>query len=105
MSCPACTKFYSKYKHNSGGECDCPRCQGLCTCAAEAEKEKAKTTLKVCLTERIVEKLDEFAPGHEVFDELYEHLEVEMTADEKSDVAVKAMRAACRTVLGQKTEE
>jgi predicted methyltransferase len=28
--CEKCKEFFSKYRCNSPGECDCPRCQGLC---------------------------------------------------------------------------
>lgn len=34
MKCPACTKFWERYKCGAAltGECDCPKCQGFCTC-------------------------------------------------------------------------
>ena len=28
--CEKCKAFFSNYKCNSPGECDCPRCQGMC---------------------------------------------------------------------------
>ena len=34
MACPACKKFFAKYRcsKKSHGECDCPKCQGYCRC-------------------------------------------------------------------------
>ncbi len=31
--CNNCEKFFTKFTHNSIGECDCPPCQGMCNCA------------------------------------------------------------------------
>ena len=30
--CRFCKKFFSRFRCNAPGECDCPKCQGLCTC-------------------------------------------------------------------------
>jgi hypothetical protein len=34
VACKHCQKFFESYSHNPIGECDCPRCQGMCTCEA-----------------------------------------------------------------------
>ena len=36
MSCKHCKKYFSKYSCGMAvyGECDCPRCQGYCSCEA-----------------------------------------------------------------------
>lgn len=30
--CPHCREFFARYRCNSPDECDCPKCQGMCTC-------------------------------------------------------------------------
>ena len=36
--CKHCTKFFSEYRCNaSHGECDCPKCQGFCTCSQQPQ--------------------------------------------------------------------
>jgi hypothetical protein len=31
-TCALCARFSAKYRCNAPDECDCPKCQGLCTC-------------------------------------------------------------------------
>jgi hypothetical protein len=37
--CPQCDAFFARYQCSAGsyGECDCPRCQGYCTCHKPAK--------------------------------------------------------------------
>ena len=37
-SCEACTDFFNRFKHSPDGECSCPPCTGLCTCATSEEE-------------------------------------------------------------------
>jgi len=30
--CKECKEFFARFRHNPAGECDCPKCQGLCEC-------------------------------------------------------------------------
>lgn len=30
--CSKCRRFFARYRCNAPGECDCPRCQGMCSC-------------------------------------------------------------------------
>lgn len=30
--CDRCRRFFARYRCNAPGECDCPRCQGMCGC-------------------------------------------------------------------------
>jgi hypothetical protein len=30
--CKLCEKFFARYRCNKPDECDCPKCQGMCTC-------------------------------------------------------------------------
>ena len=30
--CGRCTRFFARYRCNTPGECDCPKCQNMCTC-------------------------------------------------------------------------
>jgi hypothetical protein len=34
IPCPACEKFFASHRCSAvtHGECDCPKCQGFCTC-------------------------------------------------------------------------
>lgn len=32
--CSLCRAFFARFRCNSPGECDCPRCQGSCRCAS-----------------------------------------------------------------------
>jgi hypothetical protein len=32
VQCRHCQEFLKRYRHNPDGECDCPRCQGICEC-------------------------------------------------------------------------
>lgn len=40
MTCKHCRKFFARFRcsADSHGECDCPKCQGYCTCNAELIK-------------------------------------------------------------------
>lgn len=45
--CPKCTQFFREYKGACySGECDCPKCQGYCTCATMKEFRDAMPSLK-----------------------------------------------------------
>ena len=35
FQCDMCKKFFERFRCNSPDECDCPKCQGLCTCLFE----------------------------------------------------------------------
>lgn len=34
MICAKCVKFAARFRCNKPDECDCPKCQGFCTCSA-----------------------------------------------------------------------
>lgn len=36
--CRYCEQFFEQYKHNPDGECDCPKCQGMCECPVPLPK-------------------------------------------------------------------
>lgn len=40
--CEACEEFFERYRcsRTSHGECDCPKCQGLCECEREVAVTK-----------------------------------------------------------------
>ena len=42
-TCKRCTAYFSRFSCGAStvGECDCPRCQGSCTCSYELERKKA----------------------------------------------------------------
>jgi hypothetical protein len=42
--CPACKRFFAKYRCAASTclECDCPRCQGHCTCVVTRREKKTK---------------------------------------------------------------
>ena len=31
--CVKCEQFFARFKCNAPDECDCPKCQGMCSCA------------------------------------------------------------------------
>ena len=31
--CENCIQFFNRFRHNPNGECDCPKCQGICSCS------------------------------------------------------------------------
>jgi hypothetical protein len=36
-ACEMCATYFNRYSHNPDGECDCPRCQGQCSCKPVGE--------------------------------------------------------------------
>lgn len=55
-SCKHCRKFFKRYscaKVGYGGfdgECDCPKCQGYCTCTTEPTKQELDAELIKAMT-------------------------------------------------------
>lgn len=37
MTCDPCSRFFARFRCNTPGECDCPRCQGLCRCGRDPD--------------------------------------------------------------------
>lgn len=40
-TCPKCVKFFARFRCDAPGECDCPVCQGTCTCSDEKSNDEA----------------------------------------------------------------
>lgn len=38
--CPKCERFLERFKCNAPEECDCPKCQGLCSCGVSATRKE-----------------------------------------------------------------
>lgn len=47
--CPKCETFFARFKCNAPDECDCPQCQGLCSCGVSATRKayQARNKTKV----------------------------------------------------------
>jgi len=50
MKCQSCTKYFVNYRCSaaSHGECDCPKCQGFCTCRVLIPYKDIKNLTERC---------------------------------------------------------
>jgi len=54
MTCKSCSTYFGNGRHCNAdrfGECDCPKCQGLCDCEDEHKSENEKNRAAVALAE------------------------------------------------------
>lgn len=51
--CGNCTEYFASFGHQAGGECDCPKCQGMCECPTGAKMNKPTQSTPAYVAARI----------------------------------------------------